>query len=98
MGTEMRLPSDPKLAGRVLQSHADTAAKKMERGAMGWLFGMSSEKPGNIAGFAFIASAIMLIIVLYAPASADLPKGEAITAFLGIMTASLGFLFGRATN
>jgi hypothetical protein len=30
--------------------HRETT-QKTERGVMGWVFGMGSEKPGNIAGF-----------------------------------------------
>lgn len=75
------------------------ATKKLEIGWMGIIFGDSSEKPGNIAGFAILISFIaILIIAVYVPDSATSPKSELLTLFGGIITGALGFVFGRSTS
>ena len=95
---KIELPSDPKLAGQVLKSHADTEARDMERGIMGWLFGMGSEKPANIAGFAIVVSFIAAVsIALWMPDTPGFTKKDAVLVFVGIITLALGFLFGRGS-
>jgi hypothetical protein len=64
---------------------------------IGTVFGMDSEKPGNIAAFSFLVAAALFLIVLFMPAAADVPKKEALITFGGIMTTALGFVFGRTT-
>lgn len=97
MSNQIQLPKDPRLAGQLLQSHAATQAAKVKRGAIGWLFGMGTEKPGNIGVFAFGVAAALFLVVLFSPAVPDFPKSEALLTFGGIMTTALGFIFGRVT-
>jgi hypothetical protein len=93
---KLELPTNPRLAGQVLQAHVDERAKNMERGFMGWLFGMSAEKPGNVAAFAFIASAAMFLLIYFGPSAADFPKSNALGIIGSVFTGSIGFLFGRS--
>ncbi len=95
MANRIELPKDRELAGQVLQSQADTEAARVRRGAIGWMFGMGSEKLGNIGVFAFVVAAVLLVVVLFLPPAADFPKREALLTFGGIMSTSLGFVFGR---
>ena len=97
MNNRMQLPSDPKLAGQMLQSHAATEANKVERGLIGMVFGMGSEKAGNIGAFAFFVGAVLFLVVLFAAPTPDFPKREALLTFGGVMTTALGFIFGRST-
>lgn len=98
MPNQMQLPKDPRLAGQMLQSHAATEAAKIKRGAIGAIFGMDTEKPGNIGVFAFALAALLFLVVLFVEPGPDFPKREALLTFGGIMTTALGFIFGRATS
>jgi hypothetical protein len=81
--------------GRVQRSHED---RKLERGAMGWLFGMGAEKPANIAGFAIVVSFVAAIItVIWMPDADSFTRKDAVLIFVGIITLALGFLFGRGS-
>jgi hypothetical protein len=73
-------------------------AKKLEIGWMGLIFGDAAEKPGNIAALAIVLSFLVLIILLFVPDSTALPKSQAVTLLAGIITGSLGFLFGRHSH
>lgn len=94
MGGQIQRPPQ-QLTGRLLQSHVETEAAKLKRGAIGWFFGMANEKAGNIAGFILIVSLISMMIVLFVPADASVPKGQIAAGFFSLMTAAMGFLFGR---
>lgn len=67
---------------------------------MGWFgraFGNLEEKPGNIAGFAVIASFLMFVLVILGGAVwPTLPRGELYATFASIITLALGYLFGRS--
>lgn len=97
MANRIELPKDRELAGKLLQSHADVEAAKMQRGLVGAVIGMGEEKPGNIGVLAFVMAGALFLIVFFAPSTAELPKKEALLTFAGIMTTALGFVFGRAT-
>jgi hypothetical protein len=93
---EVQLPENVELAGRVLD--ARHASKLVEMGWIGRIFGSATEKPGNIAAMVIAFSFAALVAVLFfGPNSADFPKGQAVTAFISIITGALGFVFGRST-
>jgi hypothetical protein len=79
--------------------HVQQAAKKLEIGWMGLIFGDAAEKPGNIAALAILLAFFgILAIAVWVPDTSSAPKRELITLFGGIITGSIGFLFGRSTS
>lgn len=96
--SKYHFPTDPKLAGKLVESEAAKEARKVEMGWIGAFFGGATEKPGNIAGFAITIAFIGILVLWVSPDSATFPKREALTLFGGIITGALGFLFGRTTS
>lgn len=92
------LPENPDLQGKIIEGRLQHETRRLERGALGYLFGAGTEKPGNIAGAAIMISFIALIALVWAPDSNVYPKRELVTLFGGIITGALGFLFGRSTS
>ena len=79
--------------------HIQQATKKLEIGWMGIIFGDASEKPGNIAALAILLAFVgILVVAVWVPDVNNTPKRELITLFGGIITGSIGFLFGRSTS
>ena len=73
------------------------AAKKLEIGWMGLVFGHAAEKPGNIAGAAMLLGFIGIIVVaIWMPEGAS--KSGLLTLFGSVITGSVGFVFGRSTS
>ncbi len=94
---KLELPKDKELAGKVLQAQSDQETKKIERGFMGRLFGMATEKPGNIAGFVILTSLFAIVLIIVAmPDGASVTKRDAIGGFVGLITLSLGYIFGKS--
>jgi hypothetical protein len=100
MHSVTRLSDDENVAGESMSptayyDHRETT-QKTERGVMGWVFGMGSEKPGNVAGFAIAASLILTALLIYLPPdNPDLDEDKLVTVLIGIATLALGYLFGR---
>ena len=68
---------------------------------MGWVgkfFGSAAEAPSNVAGIAFIASFIGLMVLFFVDLPADAPRSEGIGVFGTMMTLSVGYLFGKKGN
>jgi hypothetical protein len=74
------------------------AAKKLEIGWLGVVFGDAAEKPGNIAAVAMLLAFLMIAILYFAPDSPNIPKREMVTLWGSIITGALGFLFGRSSR
>jgi hypothetical protein len=92
------LPSEPELQVKVLEFDAQHRSKKLDQGWIGWLFGSSSEKNGNIAGMSLIVLLLTFVcIIFFYPSNTDLTKKDAVTIVAGIITTILGFIFGRAS-
>lgn len=65
---------------------------------LGKIFGSSSEKAGNVAGFAVVVSFMgAIIVMIWMPDGGSISKKDAALAFTGIITLALGFLFGRGS-
>jgi len=78
-------------------AHVQQAAKKLEIGWMGLVFGDASEKPGNIAGAAMLLGFLGIIsVALWMPEGAS--KASLLTLFGSIITGAVGFVFGRTTS
>lgn len=76
----------------------DLTYRSQELGRLGKLFGSREQSPGNIAGLAIIVAFLILIAIVFAPDSLSLPKKDVFTLVSGIITLTLGFLFGRSTS
>lgn len=93
------LPSDRHLAAKVIDAQREQTTRQMERGAMGRLFGIATEKPGNIAGFAIVVFSLMFAgVLIWGTDTPSLPKKEALTTVGSFITLTLGFIFGRTTS
>ena len=79
-------------------TEADLKQQLQDLGVLGKVFGSRDQSPGNIAGLAIIVAFVMLIAILFSPESLSLPKKDAFTLVLGIISLTLGFLFGRSSN
>jgi hypothetical protein len=57
---------------------------------------MGGEKAGNVAAFAFVVSAAMLLLIYLGPSGAAYPKEAAMGLVGSVFTGSLGYMFGRS--
>jgi hypothetical protein len=90
------LPSDLGLASKVIELETQRTARLLEMGWIGKVFGSVQDKPGNIAGFAIIASFLVLVGILVVSAMDPAFKTDAVLPiFTGIITLALGYLFGK---
>jgi hypothetical protein len=95
--TGFKLPRDKDLATEVINSSSQLDAKRLDIGWIGKCFGSSSEKPGNIVAIVIVFSILIVVITLFSQVDSS-TKREISTIFGGIITASLGYLFGKSTN
>jgi len=78
-------------------AHIQQAAKKLEIGWMGFIFGDATEKPGNIAGAAMLLGFLgIMLVAIWMPDGPN--KGSLLTLFGSIITGAVGFVFGRSTS
>jgi hypothetical protein len=91
---KLELPENPMLASKVL----DHETRKRDGGMMGYIFGMSTEKPGNIAGAVLIISFIFLACILFwGTDTQTLSKRDQVAIISGFITLTLGYVFGRTS-
>lgn len=91
------LPNDKELASQMLA--LDYKLRTKDRGLMGYIFGASTEKSGNIAGFAIIVFSLMFAAVLFwGQDTTSLSKKDELLIVGGFVSLALGFLFGRTTS
>jgi hypothetical protein len=91
------LPSDPALAGKVVDAQAANDRVRLERGIMGWLFGSRDHVPNNVAGVVVVGGFIAVCVILYRPGDFA-SKKDSLAAISSLVTLALGFLFGRASK
>jgi hypothetical protein len=95
---KLDLPENLDLAARVVESQAQISSRSLEMGWIGRALGNVTEKPGNIAGFAIIASFLVLVGILLISALDPTFKTDVlIPVFTGIITLALGYLFGKGS-
>jgi hypothetical protein len=90
--------NDSRLKGKLIDAETQHAARRIERGAMGWLLGLGDEKPGNVAGFAILIACLMIIALGLINFGPDVPRRELIMLIAGIIPGSLGYYFGFLTG
>jgi len=88
----------PDLAARVVEGEQGRKSRQTEMGLIGRVFGNATEKPGNIAGFAIAISALMILVLAFAPINPKVPVEQLLTMFGGIITLALGYLFGKSSQ
>jgi hypothetical protein len=93
------LPSDLHLASKVIEFETQRTTRSLEMGWIGRVFGSVQDKPGNIAGFAIIASFFVLVGIIIVSARDPAFKTDAVLpVFTGIITLALGYLFGKGSG
>jgi hypothetical protein len=99
---KLQLPSEPRLAAKVVESQVRQEERALEIGWVGKMFGSHQEKPGNIAGAAICVSLLFLGglvgLAYFVPNTNNVPIGELMTLFGGIITLALGYLFGKSAK
>ena len=97
---KLQVPDQPELASKIVESQVRREERALEMGWIGALFGDVHHKPGNIAGFVIVMSMLFLgalFVVSYIwPNTNNVPVGELMTLFGGIVTLALGYLFGKS--
>jgi hypothetical protein len=96
---KLELPQDPILASKVVDLEARKYERRQEGGLMSAMFGFSSEKPGNIAGFVLIVSFMLfLVVMIWGTDSSSISKKDELVMIGSFITVALGFVFGRSTS
>ena len=99
MANKFELPNDPKLAEKALDFQSQETQRRQDMGLFGTLFGGISQKPGNIAGFAVVASfALFACVMILGTDSGSLSRKDALLIVAGFISLSLGFLFGNSSK
>lgn len=91
------LPTDPGLAGKVVESQSQQAMKRLDRGWIGVMFGTRDHVPNNVAALIAIGGFLALGCLMVMTRSFTEIK-DAVSILSGISTLALGFLFGRASK
>jgi hypothetical protein len=96
---KLELPSDPIIASKLVDHEASKTAKQIEGGVVGKIFGLSTEKPGNIAAIVLILSFVFFACILvWGVDTPTLSKRDQIAIVSSFITLSLGFVFGRTSS
>lgn len=91
------LPTDPNVAGKVVESQAQQAIKKLDRGLIGSVFGTRDHVPNNVAGLIVVIGFGIIAYLALNAANWTAIKDQ-ISALGAFVTLALGYLFGRATK
>jgi len=95
----VNLPKDKELAVHVINGAQAKEQLGMKMGVIGKVFGAGDEKAGNIAGLVLVASLAAVLFLLWLSAAYPQAKvSEAIAGFFGIITTTVGYIFGRKTS
>ncbi|MBY3228558.1 MULTISPECIES: hypothetical protein [Rhizobium] len=99
MSGNINLPKDKELAAHVINGAQAKEQLGMKMGIIGKVFGSGDEKAGNIAGLVLVASLVAVLYLLWLSAAYPQAKvSEAIAGFFGIITTTVGYIFGRKTS
>ena len=96
---ELKLPNDTKLAGKLIEGHVRKEQAKIDRGSIGVLFGSRNSVPANVAAIIALVTSLTFLIAIFCWAGGkDFTYKEAAAALSGLITLTLGYLFGRASK
>lgn len=94
---QTNFPADAAVAGKLVEAQAESERKRLDRGMLGILFGTKDHVPNNVAALVCIICLIAVCLILYATGTFA-EKKDALAFISGLLTLSMGFLFGRATK
>jgi hypothetical protein len=95
----LQLPSDTKIANKIVEGHVRNEQSKTDRGSIGGLLGSRNSIPANVAAIiSLIASIVFIVSVTYWAGNPDYTRKDAAVALSGLITLTVGFLFGRASK
>lgn len=92
----LKLPSDSKLAGKLVEGHLKNEQARIERGKIGDLLGGKSSVPANIAAILVIVCIGALIAAMFcAPTDNSFSTKDKVATLSSLITLVVGYLFGR---
>ena len=91
------LPADPGVAGKVVESQAQQAIKKLDRGLLGSIFGTRDHVPNNVAGLMVVIGFAIILYLVMTGENWNSIKDQ-VSGIGTFVTLALGYLFGRATK
>lgn len=95
----LQLPSDAKIANKIVEGHVRNEQAKTDRGSIGGLLGSRNSIPANVAAIiALLTSVVFICAVVNWAGNADYSRKDAAVALSGLITLTVGFLFGRASK
>jgi hypothetical protein len=99
MTNQVQLPKNKDLAVHVISGQQAKEQLGMKMGLVGRLFGSGDEKPGNIAGVVLVTSLASVLFLLWLSAAyPEARVSEAIAGFFGIITTTVGYIYGRTSS
>src|SRR5258706_7583217 len=98
---ELKLPTDPELAKKVLDNNAETSKQDRELGFLGKFFGSGTSGNTNIVGLLIVLLLLTgitctFLLLSEAPATRGISILELWGIITPLLTLALGFLFGKA--
>jgi hypothetical protein len=98
MGTYKELPQNRDLAAKVVEADTAIEVKRTEMGWLGRFLGDSAHRPGAIAFITIVCSFVLLGVTLFGMEKDNPSQATAITVLSGLISASVGYLFGRSSS
>lgn len=103
MSNEFKLPQDPQIANKIVDSKNEISKKKIEHGFLGLFWGSSSSIPNNIAALTIVV--LVLFGIIYSiviremqPKEVGLSIKECWAIITPVITLAFGYLFGEKTK
>jgi hypothetical protein len=96
---QLKLPKDTTLAGKVIEGHYQNEQAKIDRGPLGRIFGSQGSVPANVVAVISVTSAVVLTAsIVFWAGSSDFSYKDAVSALSGLVTLTVGYLFGRSSK
>lgn len=90
----INLPADKEVAGKVVDSQAQQAMRKIDRGGLGWIFGTRDHVPNNVAA-TVVAVTLVSIVYLVMNGGWATETKDKISVLSPLLTLFGGYLFGK---
>jgi hypothetical protein len=93
-----QLPTDPRLAQKIVQEEFRDIQRSREMGRLGGWLGSRENASTYIAGILAVFFALCLCALVFAPIGSGIERKDALQLFGGFFLAALGYLFGSLTG